>query len=264
MLRRKRARGGLVKPSPGVFHGLGFPSHMDFRPVSHSTLALLVVLAACKGPEVGPPLSQGSSGASSLDSGGSGGVAGGPTDGPDGSGGSGGTGGDDPGSGGGSGGTGGNDPGSGGGSGGGGTGPCADGVIRGTCPEPEFCSEGVWVPADLRCEACDIVVCPASVPACCTGFSVIALTGGTFLPNPEAVTGFTVEPHQVVAEFNFGQAYEVGAIFLTLPEELPIRSLLVPSSISLSRLPAFRAGRARAPTISSACACAPPDRARRV
>lgn len=221
---------------------------MAFRFISPSTVAVLVLLAACKGPEVGPPLSQESNGASGSGSGGSGGNSNG-TD-PEGDGGadsgrdggSSGTGGTLEGDGG-SGSTGGADPGGNGGSGGG-MELCADGAIRGTCPEPQFCSDGVWVPAELRCEACGIVDCPASVPDCCTGFGVFALTAGTFLPKPQAITEFAVEPDQVVAEFTFQEAYEVGGIYLTLPDYLPIRSLVIEYSMEGNVYPDFSLERA--------------------
>jgi hypothetical protein len=102
-------------------------------------------------------------------------------------------------------------------------------VVRGVCPNAEICTaQGIWEPySEPRCEACGIVTCPASTPDCCTGFRVLALTAWTFAPKPAAITSFAVTENQVVAEFEFDEAYEIGAIDLLLPEEIPLTSLVV-------------------------------------
>jgi hypothetical protein len=124
--------------------------------------------------------------------------------------------------------------GSGGGSGSGGvagTGgavSCVEEDVRGLCPGPEMCTGGAWVPATgLQCGACGIVACPATSSPCCSGFGTFGLTAFTFLPKPAILVGLTSRPAEVVADFMFTEAYEIGAVQLLLAREIPIRAVNV-------------------------------------
>jgi hypothetical protein len=182
-------------------------------PVLGACLCWWALAAGCEGKRVGPALqrdaSDGSGGAGTP---GTGGGA------PPGTGGRvAGTGGAGSGSG-----------GSGGVAGTGGAGSCVDEDVRGVCPSAEVCTAGTWVSAtSLQCAACGIVTCPATFSPCCSGFGTFGLTAFTFLPKPAIVRTLTAGPAEVVADFMFTEAYEIGAIQLLLASEIPIRAVNV-------------------------------------